>query len=64
MRNLNEKPERYKVRMSWPEGSEIVIIEEGMIVNKDNLVRLNPHLKDVVNLDSILVEQLAFSVIR
>lgn len=49
----HEFPERYRVQMVWPEGSETVVIEEGMIVNRDNLLRLNPELKDHPNLGNI-----------
>ena len=59
----NEAPIRHRAKMVWSEGSEIVTLEEGMILTLDNLLRLNPHLKDRPNLSSVLLGQVSFHTV-
>lgn len=60
MKTNREPRNRYTVRMIWSEGAETVVLEDGMVLNLDNLLRLNPHLKDHPNLNGALTGKTMF----
>jgi hypothetical protein len=46
-------PDKWLCILTWPSGREKIVLEDGMIMNRENVLRLNPHLegRDLPELD-------------